>query len=248
MATESIGQPVRRVYGEQVSLTTTAAHVGFRPGYKEVLIYCPSAFRMSICPKLAAVFKYTAATTTYTDYSAYATDRLQADATRVPLDAMAAADELYLGTTAPTRGFYFDLGDSLNANAASLDWEYCSAITAGAATFTDVAGDSDGTLTGTETLSQDGLYAFTLVTDATIKKGVVTNLGSRSLYWYRFGPSATLSATTDIYNIYPAADTVNYGHFRGGVEYQFNLNVSEDGAFEFDHTGTATLDITWVRH
>lgn len=210
-------------------------------------MYCASAWRMALCPRLAEVVYYSASGGTYTHYDAQGVDRN--DATHVPLDAMAAADELYLGTTAPVRGFYFNVdATNKNDNAATLDWEYCSAITAGVATFTDVAGDSDGTDAAGDTLKQDGLYSFTLLTEGTIKKGPITVLGPSPLFWYRFGPSTALSATVDLIDIIPAADTVNYGYMEGGVPYQFSINTDKVGAFEFDHTATGTLDITWIRH
>ena len=316
MATATFGSPIKKVYGETVSLTTTAAHLNFMPNYHEVMLYCASAWRMALCPKLVSVKKYVAATAAYTDYTTQATDRLST--TDVLLDSMLVADMLYLGVTDKTRGFYFDMdATEVNAQAASLDWEYCydisthgykrltgtvsaaltvgetitggtsgatavvvyddgstyvviktivgsfaigetasgatqniSAITAiteeqGIGYFTDVAGDSDGTLTGTETLSQDGLYAFTL---PAVVRGVITELNSQPLYWYRFKPSATLDASLDVNQIVPAADTTNYAYMEGGVPYQFALNVAQNGSFEFDHTATGTLDISWVRH
>jgi hypothetical protein len=33
-----------------------------------------------------------------------------------------------------------------------------------------------------------------------------------------------------------------------GTNYQFALNVAENGAFEFDHTATGTLDLSWIGH
>ena len=244
MAQATFGSPIKKTYGETVSLTTTAAHLAFRPKYQEVMFYCASAWRMAITPRLASVKYYSDSGGTYTDYTRYATDRLAADATRIPLDAMAAADYLYLGVTEPTRGFYFDVGDSVNSEAAGLDWEYSSAISAGAGTFSDVAGDSDGTK-NSQTLDQDGLYAFTLPSAV---RGAINDLSSEPLYWYRFKPSIPLSATVDVYNIIPAADTVNYGYMEAGISYQLSLNLANGGAFEFDHTGSATLNVTWIQH
>jgi hypothetical protein len=68
------------------------------------------------------------------------------------------------------------------------------------------------------------------------------------LYWYRFAPADALSATVDLIDIIPACDTVNYAYMEGGIAYQFALNVADNGAFEFDHTATGTLDISWIQH
>lgn len=321
MATAVRGSSIKKVYGETVSLTTTAAHLAFMPKYHEVLMYCASDWRMGIAPKLASVLYFDGSLGTYTDYTLYAVDR--ASGTHVPLDAMAAQDYLYLGVTEPVRGFYFDIGTNAQATGSrTLDWEYMSALSGGAPTFTDVAGDSDGT-SGTTTLDQDGLYSFTLVAAGTIKRGIIdenivkltgtvsgaftvdetvtggtsgasgkllygpsgatyiyvnvtsgtftvgetatggtsgktcssiTAVGSVSkfqsepLYWYRFCPNGALSATVDVNEIIPACDTVNYGYMQGGVNYQFSINPEQEGAFEFDHTGTGTLNVTWIRH
>lgn len=313
MATAIFGSPIKKVFGEQASLTTTASHLLFKPNYHEAKMYCASAWRMGLAPKITSV-KYAAVAGTFTDYTAQATDRVAT--THVPLDAMPDTDYLYLGTTEPVRGFYFNV-DAVNLNdeAATLDWEYCydisdgtylkltgtvsgaltvgetvtgqtSGATAvvvqsnaadiivksmagtivlgedvdgaaetcddissidkvakGTAYFTDVASDTDGTDAAGDTLKQDGLYSFTL---PSVVSGFVTNLGSGC--WYRFTPSATLSAEVDLIDIIPACDTVNYAFMEGGVEYQFSLNVAQNGAFEFDHTGADTLNITWIQH
>ena len=244
MAQAIFGSPVKKVYGETVSLTTTAKHLLYRPGYQEVMFYCPTAWRMGIAPRLAVVKYYDVSATSYTDYTAEATDR--DNSTHVPLDAMATGDYLYLGFTDPVRGFYFNIDSTnKNANAATLDMEYCSAISGGVGTFTDVASDSDGTDDSGATLAQDGLYSFTL---PAVVRGAITVLGGGQLYWYRFKPSAALSATVDLIDIIPACDTTNYAYMEAGIAYQFSLNLAQNGAFEFDHTSSDTLDVTWIAH
>jgi hypothetical protein len=321
MATSVFGSPLKKVFGETVSLTTTAAHLLFKPTYHEVMFYCASAWRMGIAPRLSRVKYYNA--TSYTDYTSQAVDRVST--THVPLDAMANTHYLYMGVTEPTRGFYFNPAANVNAEAATLDMEYmydiakpgymkitgtitgaltvgetvtetdasdvatgvtatlvysgatyiiiknlaggvpklitgydwdgaaqhCNNVTAldpvtlGTPYFTDVASDSDGTDNAGATLAQPGLYSFTL---PAVVKGAIAGVDGEALYWYRFAPSASLSATVDIVDIIPACDTVNYAYMEAGLSYQFSVNPAQNGAFEFDHTGTATLDVTWVQH
>jgi hypothetical protein len=320
MATAVFGSSIKKIYGETASLTTTALHLGVMPNYHEVMFYCASAWRLGLAPKLAKVVLYTGSA--YVDYTNTVTDRLTT--THMPLDGMTTAKKVYLGTTAPTRGFYFTIDSSnKNAETATLDMEYCydvsgytstapflkiegtvasgftagetvtggtSAATAtcvyddastylvvkdvsgggfqlaetitgssgsittvtaintvarGTAYFTDVASDSDGTDSPGATLNKSGLYAFTL---PSVKRGSLVDVTSESLYWYRFTPSATLSTTIDIQEIYPACDTTNYGYMEAGTPYQFSMNLAEIGAFEFDHASSATLDINWVMH
>lgn len=236
------GLPIKRLYGETVSLTTTAAHLAQMPGYHEVMFYCASAWRLGIAPKLAKVFVYTNATATYVDYTAQSTDR--SSDTHVPLDALGTSDIVYMGFQDDCpRGVYIDVGSNVNAEAATLDVEYVSAIVAGVNTWTDVAGDSDGSASGGATLAQDGIYTWNLPAsvEATVN-------GVSSLHWIRFKPSAALSATVDINEIIPVCVDTNYAYMEAGVPYQFSFNTERAGAFEFDHTGTATLDVTWIRH
>ncbi len=316
MATPVFGSPLKKVYGETASLTTTALHLNFRPDYHEVKLYCPTAYRMALCPKLARVKFFDATDSSYTDYTAQATDRL--DTTDVVLDAMQTDDLLYLGFTDPVRGWYDDMdATNVNVNNVSRDVEYiydvsgpgyftltgtvtgamtvgetitgsvsgatgihvfdngsttlvvktvsgtfaigedadgssqsCNVLTAidltgtGTGYFTDVASDSDGT-DSTGTLATDGLYSFTL---PSVIRGAVLVLDSAPLYWYRYAPSGALSSDVQINQIVAAADTVNYGYMEGGALELFSLNLAQTGAFEFDHTGSDTLNITWVRH
>lgn len=314
MAQATFSSPIKKVYGETASLTTTASHLLYRPNYHEVMMYCASDWRMGLAPRLACVKLYTG--TTYIDYTAEATDRN--DTTHVPLDGMTTAKTVYLGTTDNARGFYFNVDvTNKNDNAATLDMEYCydiakagymkltgtisGALTVGETVtgqtsantatlvysgatyiivkdatgpftlgedvdgatqtcdditavapetlltpyFTDVASDSDGTDSAGDTLKQDGLYSFALPAGV---RGAVTNLSSEPLYWYRFTPSATLSTTVDLIDIIPACDTTNYSYMQAGAIYQFSLNLAQNGAFEFDHTGTGTLNISWIMH
>ncbi len=237
MAQAVFGSPIRRVYGETVSLTTTATHLALRPGYKEVMFYCASDWRMGIAPGLQRVFLYEATGGTYTDVTANVTDR--SSSTHAGLDAMAATGILYMGfDNYCPRGVYFDVGSNVNAEAATLDVEYWNG-----SAWTDVAGDSDGSDNGGATLAQDGLYTWTLPASATTTVNGVPNL-----HWIRFKPSAALSATVDLDEIIPACADTNYAYMNGGVVYQFSFNTVRDGAFEFDHAATDTLYVNWIDH
>lgn len=240
------GSPIKKLLGETVSLTTTAAHLAYMPGYQEVCLYCASAWRLGLAPKLIHALYYNG--TTYTEYVQNVTDR--STSTHMPLDGMAATHYVYLGFSEPVRGFYIDVGSNVNAEAATLDMEYCStALDNGVSiAFTDVASDSDGSASGGATIAQDGLYTFTLPAVVRSKLGSYETPLFTECYWYRFKPSASLSATVDVNEIIPACDTVNYGYMEAGIAYQFSLNLAQNGAFEFDHASSATLDVTWIQH
>jgi len=304
---------IKRLYGETVAMTTTAAHLAAPIGYGEIKHKASAAYRLGLAPLLAKVFYYKGSTGVYTDYTAYARDK--SSDTHVPLDAMLVADIIYMGFPECPRGVYFDVGTNVNANAATLDMEYCydaaqkgyikltgtvsgaltvdetvtggtsgttatmvlsgatyiivkdasgaftvgetvsgtshnvSVITAitneaeGTGYFTDVASDSDGTNTATETLSQDGVYTFTLPDSIPC-----TVNGVSQTHWIRFYPSATLSATLDINEIIPACPDVNYGFFEAGIEYQYQIDLKYVGSIETAMaSGSDTLRVTWIR-
>jgi len=255
MAQAVFGSPILALEGEQASLTTTASYLLLKPGFHEVKLYSASQWRMALSPALLHCLYYTAATGVYVDYKTQATDRVST--THVPLDAMLATDYLYLGTSDPVLGYYFNLDlTNFNDNAATLDMEYCSTAVALGATlaFTDVAGtDADGTDTAGDTLKKPGVYTWgtTPTPDSTWKR---STLGTHAAplygkcYWIRFKPSATLSAAVDIIDLIPVYINTNYAYMEAGVEYEFSLNVAKVGGFLLKGTATQTLDVTWVRH
>lgn len=323
MSVYTQGSPIKKLYGETASLTTTAAHLAFMPKYHEVSLYCASAWRLGIAPRLIHCLYYNG--TTYTEYVQSVTDR--SSSTHLPLDGMTTAHSLYLGFTEPVRGVYFDIGTNVQDEVAALDVEYsydcadasywkitgtitgaltvgetvtettaadvatgvtatlvysgatyiivkavsgghptlatgydwdgatqsCNNVTAIAKSdvipfFTDVANDSDGTKSVNDTLKTDGLYTWDLPSMVATQLGTPNAPVASKCYWIKITPSATLSTTVDIDEIIPACDTTNYAYMEGGIVYQFNLNEGQNGAFEFDHTATGTLDINWIMH
>ena len=303
MAQSVFSSPIKKLYGETVSLTTTAQHLAYRPHYHEVMFYCATAWRMGIAPRLARVKFYDG--TTYTDYTAQATDG--DSGTHVPLDGMTTSQYLYVGLTERARGLYFDIGSNPNSINTALDMEYHKEIsltifatsdggtktkitstahglldgdiititgtisyngvftieqkqtndfvipqafvaddaTGKGRAFDDVESDSDLTDASSGTLAQDGLFSFTL---PTVVRAIIPVLDSRPLYWYRFKPGATLRDPTDINEIIPATEDTNYAYMVAGVNYQFALNLAQSGAFEFDHTASDTLNVSWIQH
>ncbi len=251
MSSSVYGAPLEVIEGETKALSTAAGYVAVKPGFHEVKMYCASQWRLALSPKLLHVLYYNAST--YTEYVTQATDRLST--THVPLDAMAATHYLYLGTTEPIIGAFFDIGTNVNAETATLDVEYCSTAVAPGATiaFTDVAGDSDGTdSTGNSTgatLGQDGVYTWTLPAVVRSTLGTATAPLYNRCYWMRFKPSAALSTTVDINEIIPVYQNANYGYMEPGMEYQFAINTAKIGGFVVLATaGTPTLDISWIKH
>jgi hypothetical protein len=247
MAVDAWDSTIFGLEGESWSIGTTTTYLALLPNFREVKCYCAADWRLGLCPKLVHAVFYNATAGTYTEYVQSVTDR--STSTHLPLDAMIATDILYLGTSDQVAGFKIDLNaTNKNANAATLDWEYCS--TAGVVgtdpTFTDVAGDSDGTASGGATLAQDGVYSFTL--PACVRSVLRSAPNTTMCYWYRFKPSTTLSATIDVEEITPIPRNTNYGYMTSGIEYNIHLDLAHVGGLVANHaTTSATVYVSWIR-
>jgi hypothetical protein len=247
MAYAVFDSPSLALEGENKTLSTTAGYIAVNPGFHEVKLSCPESWRLALSPKLLHCLYYNG--TTYTEYTSSVTDRLST--THLPLDAMANTHYVYLGTTDPILGVYVDVGSNVNAEAATLDVEYCSTAIARGATiaFTDVAGDSDGTDSGGATLAQDGAYTWTL---PAVKESVLGTFAAQifsKCFWMRFKPSAALSATVDVNEIIPIYKNTSYAYMEAGVEYQISLNTAKVGGLVVaSAAGTPTLNVSWVKH
>jgi len=249
MAQAVFGSPLQSVEGETKSLSTTAGYIALKPGFHEVKLYCASAWRLALSPRLVHAVVYDG--TNYTEYVQNVIDR--SSSTHLPLDGMTTSQKLYLGFSEPALGAYFDLhATNVNAVAATLDVEYCStAVDLGASiAFTDVASDSDGTDSGGATLAQDGVYTWTLPT-AWKRSSLGTSQAPlfSKCWWIRATPSTTLSATIDVEEIIPVYKNVNYAYMEAGIEYNFSLNLAEVGGFVVTAAAaTPTLNVSWIRH
>jgi hypothetical protein len=124
MAQATFGSPIKEFKGETKALTTAAQVIAVEPGFQEVLLSCPTQWRLALTPKLKYVLYYTGAAGTYTDYTTYVTDK--SSSTHLPLDAMLTTDYLYMGFANKVRGVYFNKGTNVQDVAATLDVEYGS--------------------------------------------------------------------------------------------------------------------------
>jgi len=233
--------------GVDIALGAGVTYLAIKPGFREATMICDTAWRLALCPRLVHALYYETSATSYTEYVSSVVDG--SSSTHMPLDAMATNDIVYLGVTMPALGFYFDVGSNVNANAATLDVEYCSTAMSGSATiaFTDVASDSDGTTSGGATLAQDGAYTFTLPSVKRSRLGTYGTPLFNRCYWYRFLPSATLSATVDINEIIPIYQTSSYGYMSASTEYTIPFDVAEVGGIMVSGTETKHIYLTWIK-
>jgi len=225
---------------------TTTNYIPLKPGFRLIETICDTAWYITFGPKLLHALYYSGTTKEFTEYKNSVTDN--SSSTHMPLDGMTTSDYVYLGTYEPA-WFYFDIGSNANAATATLDVEYCSAkaTTTTAATFTDVAGDSDQTASGGATLAIDGEYVWTKPTMAKSQLLYRGRLMFDDCYWIRFKPSATLSTTVDINQIitvYP--DSTNLTYRAAGVYHPYTLDTDKVGGIYAQCTSEKTLYISWM--
>ncbi len=185
MATEIRGQGISAVEGETKALSSTAGYVATSPGFREIKLYCASAWRLALSPQLLHAVYYNG--TTYTDYRTQATDR--SSATHMPLDGMTTAHFVYLGFNEPPLGCYFDIGTNVQAEAATLDVEYC--YDAATASYWKVTGTISGALTVGETVT-----GGTSGTTATLVYSGATYIIVKVLTGGQFAVGETISGAT----------------------------------------------------
>lgn len=220
MATEVSGKGISAVEGETKALSTVAGYVAVNPGFKEVKLYCASAWRLALSPQLLHAIYYNA--TTYTDYRTYVTDRLST--THLPLDGMITAHSLYLGFNEIPLGCYFDVGSNVNAETATLDVEYC--YDGADATYWKVTGTISGALTVGETVT-GGTSGAT----ATLVYSGADHIVVKSLAGGQFAIGETVSGATQTCSAVTAvaANTV--------AAFFTDVAADSDGT---DATGTST--------
>ncbi len=244
--------PIQEVRSEAaLTLAATAQYVAVQPGFREVKLYVAAAWKFALGPKLVHVLYYDATDSSYTEYVNNVIDKVST--THLPLDAMATTDYVYLGFSDPVLGWYETI-DSTNKNAedATRDVEYCSTALTDSASlaWTDVAADSDGTTASSHTATQSGAYTFTLPTVKRSFLGTWANKLFTKCYWYRWCPSATLSATIDVQEIIPIYKLVvgSYGWMENAIEYNVQLDLAHVGSLcVATIAATPTLNITWIK-
>lgn len=149
-------------------------------------------------------------------------------ATSVTLATFNTGQYLYVGSNREFNRVVFDLGGTVNANAATLSGEYVRAQTHA---WTALSGLSDATTSSGRTLAQDGTVAFTMPADWA-PDGLV---GSR-MFWVRFAVSANLSANIVI-------NEVTVGELQA---WELRLRDRTGGAdiFSVTSSGSGSQDVT----
>jgi len=242
MAKATYSVPVSEVYGESTELATTLAYgdiIQVRKGFRSGDFYSTDAVKWLFTPRIRRVILYDASENHYMDQTEAAVDT-DSD-TEVVLGTMTTSDICYIGAVDTFLGLAIDIGTA-NSNASTTppDVEYWNGA------WTDVSGDSDGTLSSTTSFAVDGLYTWTLPTDWKPTQVQLDDSGNMSevLYFIRFKPKAALSAGTSFDKLITINKETNYGYSPAGVTKNFNIDEDLVGGLQFLATaGTPTVYI-----
>lgn len=193
-----------------VSLSTTAAFVGFHQGTKHIALI-PRNFatavviRAAYCPYLVILKTHNALASKPLDYSAPAQDGSTATSVVLTgLPALADGGAVWVASAVPYRGAHIDV-DGANAEANDLTVHYPNQ----SLTLTDIS-DTDNTDTGAS-LAQDGTVTWTVPaawTPATLREICAANGISitptrfdhdeEKLYWTRWSWNAVMTSATAV--------------------------------------------------
>ncbi|MHC4648495.1 MAG: hypothetical protein ACYTBJ_23805, partial [Planctomycetota bacterium] len=168
------------------------------------------------------------------DYSEQVSDGLSTTVAILDsLSTLANFDCIFIKSPVPVKSFTFTI-PAANSNAATSTIAYWNG------SWTNVSGQSDGTYTGTETLSQNGTISFTEPADIIPKYLYGTNG-----YWYRLVVSAALDAEVEISSVtfdssWQDIDNIWDGALIEAVEVQVEgtstYSVFGSGAVDLDAT------------
>jgi len=168
------------------------------------------------------------------DYSEQVSD---GDSTTVAildsLDTLANFDCLFIKTPVPVKSFTLTI-PAVNGNAATSTVAYWNGA------WTNVSGQSDGTYTGTETLSQSGTISFTEPTDIIPKYLYGTNG-----YWYRLVVSAALDAEVEVSAVTFDSSWQDIDNVWDGVMPEA-VEVQVEGASTYSVFGSGAVDLDAV--
>ena len=251
-----IGEPLTGGYGETLTCAlsnSTITVFNFRLGFREILFEPLNAtagavgIRFNVNPKIKAMF--TVAGSTYTNLieSGKLIDR--GNSSTVAINSFASTSALYIVTSDVIGGLWVDVTNT-NSTSSDMTITYSNALT----TITGALSITDGTASGGATLAQDGRITWTAPTDQVETTGDALGLTvTQRGYWYKIVVSATLDSTVSLAQVATMnkATTTTLGIFlKKAVEYNIELNDSQDGGFEIigqDTQGTYTLNASFIK-
>lgn len=183
-------------------------------------------------PFCRAFFSYDATAASYVDQTRKVRDDIS---TTYALVSTGATDKLFICSPLPAKAIILDLGTAVNEDAATLTVKDFNG------SWNAVASMSDGTVTGSATLTKDGTISWTPGGDE--KKVVVSGVMG---YWYELSWSASLSSVIHVISCKIQFDPARLVNMWDGV-YELPIAVRRSSAantiFE-DMTGSVTNQST----
>lgn len=246
-------KPVRRVFGETITLATSVAFAtvkGAPPWANALLLHAPSStlenISIGLAPRIKSVkfFDTSASAPQYTNYLTEATDR---STSAVTLNSMATGDFLYVGCAEPFRGLAINL-TNLNDNASVMTVEYRKNDD----TWANIS-VSDGTNDSGDTLKQDGLLTWTVPTNWQTTGVGDSGSTQEGLFWVRISVSSVLDSSVTVVDIFPMmGDSTNgYLLMRSNNDAAPHLYLPFDGGvfggIEAKSASiTSAMNVTWL--
>ena len=194
---------IAHMRGETLTLATTVGYsqvLGAPPGANMLEVEVPSATKENISllltPKLRHIWYYDdSATDKYTNFTKEFSDRNTSTGSGTSLNTFATADFIYFGGYRRFRGLAVNVANT-NGTGSVATVKYWDGTA-----WTDITA-TDGTISGAQTLGQDGLITWTVPTDWT----TTTVNGVADLYWVRYSVGTALDATVSIIEVYSLAN------------------------------------------
>lgn len=266
MALEVQDRGLSRGYFEALTTPISSAAINyfnFRRGFSEYLFQPVNAtggffIHVWLTPRITGMWKYTAATTTYTDMLEGGTLVDRSIATTVALNSFDADDAIYIVTSDVVGGFFIDLTNA-NANASVVTFTYSDSAT----TLTGALTETDGTDSGGATLAVDGRITWTAPTDQVQARGNDLGLPAGTPqkptlpgYWYKMTVSLDLDSAVSLAQVVAIPkDAAAYTRLRANtvanmVEYSVPVNQQACGGIGIrgsETTDTYALNANYLK-
>lgn len=268
-----IDAPIADFFGEQLGIpaeNATKTVFALRHGFSEILFHATAAARLHLTPPIVQLIHYDASADEGSRWVSLLGDqgngfnslinRQVTGGTGTQIDSLATADFIYVGTRRRHGGIYLAMTGSVNGTNSVMTAAY------GADTSFTADAITDGTISGSATMAQDGNVTIDTVpseslwrrrTLAALGETAAPDLPTEKLYWWRLDVSVALDSDTEVEEVVcfhhtNAADEAEAGgsmYAKSGVEYTIDIDRNLVGGLEFSEdaaVGSKTINLTWI--
>lgn len=265
--------PISDFFGEQLGIpaeNATKTVFALRHGFSEILFHVDAAARLHLTPAITEIFHFDASASAGSRWVSLLgsqgnefnslINRSVTGGTGTQLDSLAVADFIYIGTTRRHGGIDLQMTASVNGTNSVLTAAY------GADTSFTADAITDGTISGSATMAQDGNITIDSVpTQSLWRRRTLSALGltddgdlpAAKLYWWRLDVSVELDSDTEweeviCFHHTNAADVAEAGgsmYVKSGVEYTIDIDRNLVGGLEFSEdaaVGSKLVNLTWI--